>query len=55
MKQLLYILRRKSGAMFSGLSGEYNNDDLKNIFTDSFENEVWQFIKKIRYSDILLF
>ena len=31
---------------------KYNNDDLKNIFTDSFENEVWQFIKK---SDIVTY
>lgn len=38
--------------MFAGLSGEYNNDDLKDIFTDSFENEVWQFIKK---SDIVTY
>lgn len=42
----------KIGAMFAGLSGEYNNDDLKNIFTDSFENEVWQFIQK---SDIVTY
>lgn len=42
----------KIGTMFAGLSGEYNNDDLKNIFTDSFENEVWQFIKK---SDIVTY
>lgn len=35
----------KIGTMFAGLSGEYNNDDLKDIFTDSFGNEVWQFIK----------
>ena len=28
------------------------NDDLKDIFTDSFENEVWQFIKK---SDIVTY
>ena len=31
---------------------KYNNDDLKDIFTDSFENEVWQFIKK---SDIVTY
>lgn len=42
----------KIGAMFASLSGEYNNDDLKNIFTDSFENEVWQFIQK---SDIVTY
>lgn len=42
----------KIGAMFAGLSGEYNNDDLKNIFTDSFENEVWQFVQK---SDIVTY
>lgn len=42
----------KIGTMFAGLSGEYNNDDLKDIFTDSFENEVWQFIKK---SDIVTY
>ena len=42
----------KIGIMFAGLSGEYNNDDLKTIFTDSFENEVWQFIKK---SDIVTY
>lgn len=42
----------KIGTMFAGLSGEYNNDDLKTIFTDSFENEVWQFIKK---SDIVTY
>lgn len=42
----------KIGEMFAGLSGEYNNDDLKNIFTDSFENEVWQFIQK---SDIVTY
>ena len=42
----------KIGTMFADLSGEYNNDDLKDIFTDSFENEVWQFIKK---SDIVTY
>lgn len=42
----------KISTMFAGLSGEYNNDDLKTIFTDSFENEVWQFIKK---SDIVTY
>ena len=42
----------KISAMFAGLSGEYNNDDLKNIYTDSFENEVWQFIQK---SDIVTY
>lgn len=42
----------KISAMFAGLSGEYNNDDLKSIFTDSFENEVWQFIQK---SDIVTY
>lgn len=33
-------------AMFSGLIDEYNNDDLKKIFTDSLDNGVWQFINK---------
>lgn len=42
----------KIGALFAGLSGEYNNDNLKNIFTDSFENEVWQFIQT---SDIVTY
>lgn len=42
----------KIGAMFAGLTGEYNNDDLKNIFTDSLENEIWKFIKK---SDIVTY
>lgn len=42
----------KINAMFAGLAKEYNNDDLKNIFTDSFENEVWQFVKK---SDIVTY
>lgn len=32
--------------MFSGLIDEYNNDDLKKIFTDSLDNGVWQFINK---------
>ena len=38
--------------MFANLSGEYNNDDIKNIFTDSFDNEVWNFIIK---SDIVTY
>lgn len=42
----------KIRAMFASLSGEYNNDDLKNIFKDPFENEVWQFIQK---SDIVTY
>ncbi|MBV4438761.1 AAA family ATPase [Clostridium tyrobutyricum] len=42
----------KINEMFSKLSGEYNNDDLKNIFTDSFESEVWQFVEK---SDIVTY
>lgn len=39
-------------AMFTSLPEKYNNDDLKKIFTDSFENEVWQFLKK---SDIITY
>lgn len=42
----------KISAMFAGLPVEYNNDDLKKIFTDSFDNEVWQFINK---SDIVTY
>ena len=42
----------KISAMFANLSGEYNNDDIKNIFTDSFDNEVWNFIIK---SDIVTY
>lgn len=42
----------KISEMFAGLSGEYNNDDLKNIFTDSLANEVWRFIQK---SDIVTY
>lgn len=42
----------KINVMFAGLPAMYNNDDLKKIFTDSFENEVWQFIKK---SDIITY
>lgn len=38
--------------LFAGLSGEYNNEDLKKIFTDSFENEVWKFIQT---SDIVTY
>lgn len=37
-------------AMFSDLTDKYTNDDLKKIFTNSLDNEVWQFIKK---SDIV--
>lgn len=33
-------------AIFSGLLSEYNNDDLKKIFKDSFDSEVWKFMKK---------
>lgn len=39
-------------AIFADLTGEYNNDDIKNIFTDSFDNEVWNFIIK---SDIVTY
>lgn len=42
----------KIGAMFVNILGEYNNDNLKDIFTDSLESEVWQFIKK---SDIITY
>jgi len=42
----------KISRMFADLSGEYNNDDLKTIFTNSFENKIWQFIKK---SDIVTY
>lgn len=38
--------------MFDDLPSEYNNDDLKRIFTDSFENDVWKFIRK---SDIVTY
>lgn len=36
----------KISEMFAGLSDEYNNDDIKNIFTDCFDNKVWQFIQE---------
>lgn len=42
----------KIKALFSHLSEEYNNDDLKKIFRDSFDSEVWQFIKR---SDIVTY
>lgn len=38
--------------MFNDLSGEYNNDDIKNIFKESFDSDVWEFIKK---SDIVTY
>lgn len=39
-------------SMFSNLTDEYNNDDLKKILTNSRDNEVWQFVKK---SDIITY
>lgn len=42
----------KIDSMFAKLPGEFNNDDLKKIFSDSIDNEVWQFIKK---SDIVTY
>lgn len=39
-------------AMFSNLAEDYNNDDLKEIFTNSLESEVWRFIKM---SDIITY
>lgn len=39
-------------SMFSNLTDEYNNDDLKKILTNSHDNEVWQFVKK---SDIITY
>lgn len=39
-------------SLFSNLTDEYNNDDLKKILTNSRDNEVWQFVKK---SDIITY
>lgn len=38
--------------LFSNLSEDYNNDDLKNIFKDSLDSILWKFIKK---SDIVTY
>ncbi len=45
MKRQHYIPQRKFLLCFR-LIDEYNNDDLKKIFTDSLDNGVWQFINK---------
>lgn len=42
----------KINEIFSVLPSEYNNDDLKKIFTDSFESDIWKFIKE---SDIVTY
>ena len=42
----------KVNEIFSALPSEYNNDDLKKIFTDSFESDIWKFIKE---SDIVTY
>ncbi len=39
-------------AMFSNLPEKFDNDDLKKIFTDSLDSEIWKFIKN---SDILTY
>ena len=38
--------------MFLDLSDDYNNENLKKIFTDRLESKIWQFIRK---SDILTY
>ena len=42
----------KIAAMFAGLPIEFNNKDLKKIFTDSLKSQAWQFIMK---SDIVTY
>lgn len=40
----------KINTLFSGLRGNFNNDDLKNIFGEEINGDVWDFVCK---SDIL--
>lgn len=42
----------KIRAMFLDLSNDYNNENLKKIFTDRLESKIWQFIRK---SDIVTY
>ncbi len=41
----LYTADKIKG-MFSSLSGEYTNDDLKKIFKEDLESEAWEFVTK---------